>query len=286
MTKSKQPGPALFDLLGPTQEDVNRNLRVPDTERPTPSKPAEASPEQVERAIVPGRQEPSTTPHERSAAPNRVGTRRLIQFDDECVHLSLTSLSAAIVVFVLMVGLLGVYELGRTNGQASGFGEGHRTGRASFEADAASEIEAARHKPPASHLVEGLLQSSAGQPGTSQTATPQSSAPDNPGQRMAAAWVQGHTYVVAQEFAPQSKDDVRAAKSYLQTKGIDTATIKLDTGWFQLITTQGFDRSDPVQRDLADRLLAKVHRAGAAYYSGGGGYKLEGYFKTLRKRSW
>lgn len=278
MTKSKQSGPALFDLLGPTQEDVNRSLRVPEQAGARSTEPVAAETPPPERAIVPGRpRAPGARPGPSPPTSSR-RRRPLMEFDDECVHLSLTSVRAAVAVFVLLVGLLGVYELGRTNGRVSGFGDGHRAGRASFEADATSEVEAARHRPPASHLVEGLLQSD---PGSTEA-----QAPDNSTRENAASWVQGHTYVVAQEFAPHAHADVEQARAFLRSKGIDTTAIALDTDWFQLITTQGFDRSDPVQRDLADRLLAKVHEAGIAYYADGGGYKLEGYFKTLRKQSW
>ncbi len=286
MGKSKQPGPALFDLLGPTQDDVTRSLRVPHAapsqrvESTTRQSTTESSKTVTEQAIVPGRSGRLGTPSNRPTSSDRI-RRRLIQFDDECVQLSLTSMSAAVVVFVLLVGFLGVYEFGRTNGRSSGFSAGYRAGRASFEADAAGEIEAARHRPPASHLVEGLLQSSTG-----RAAVPLAAAADNTPPQPATPWVQGHTYVVAQEFSAQAESDAIEAKTYLETEGIDTAIIKLDTGWFQLVTKQGFDRSDPVQRGLADRLLAKVHRVGKAYYARGGGYKLEGYFKTLRNKSW
>lgn len=285
MSKSKQPGPALFDLLGPTQDDVNRSLRVPHAGTPHKAEPtAERTPTErlssvTEQAIVPSRPDRLGSQPDRPAPSGR--RRRLIQFDDECVQLSLTSVSAAVVVFVLLVGILAVYEFGRTNGLSSGYSTGYRAGRASFEADASSEIEAARHRPPASHLVEDLLQSSTG-----QAVAPLSAATDNTSLQPTTPWVQGHTYVVAQEFSAQAEHDAIEVKTYLEAEGIDTAMIKLDTGWFQLVTKQGFDRSDPVQRGLADRLLAKVHRIGKAYYTHGGRYKLEGYFKTLRNKSW
>jgi len=204
----------------------------------------------------------------------------LLSFDDECVTISLTSLSAAIAVFVLSVGLLGLYELGRTRGESAGFQKGYRSGRASYASDATSEIEAARNAAPASHIVEGLLESASNAAAT----------PVEPGNGSAASpstpWVQGLTYVVAQEFAPQAEEDALKAQAFLRSQGIDTALIRLDNHWFQLVTTQGYDRSDAVQRDLADKFLAKEHQAGAAYFASGGGYRLEGYFKTLRNESW
>ena len=79
-----------------------------------------------------------------------------MEFDDECVRVSFTSTSAAIVVFLALVGLLGVYELGRGRGRDAGYRSGFQAGRASFEADAASEIDAARRQPASPHLVEDL----------------------------------------------------------------------------------------------------------------------------------
>ena len=146
-----------------------------------------------------------------------------------------------------------------------------------IEADATSEIEATRSAPPASHVVQGLLES-ASSGATRGDTGPNSAAP--------SPWVQGLTYIVAQEFAPNAEPDALKAQAFLEAQGIDTALIKQDNDWFQLVTTQGYDRSDTVQRGLADAFLAKEHEAGAVYYASGGGYRLEGYFKTLRNERW
>ena len=283
MTKPKQQGPALFDLLGDSPDEINDSLRSSHRAATSPPSISKATPRpESEQAIVPSR----TTASDRgvSSAPATPGAtspvrrrRRLLEFDDECVTVSLTSLSAAIAVFLLSVGLLGLYELGRTRGQSAGYQNGYRAGRTSYEADATSEIEAARNAPPASHVVQGLLESA-----TTGTAGADNGSKTSP----QASWVQGLTYIVAQEFAPHAEQDASKAQAFLRSHGIDTALIKQDNTWFQLVTTQGYDRSDTVQRDLADRFLAKEHEAGAAYYASGGGYRLEGYFKTLRNERW
>jgi len=286
MTKSKHQGPALFDLLGGTRDEVDASLRPPlgAASSPPPLPKATRRPES-EQAIVPSRAVVAVR-EASSVEPGSGGTgcvrrrRRLLEFDDECVTLSLTSLSAAIVVFFLSVGLLGLYELGRTRGASSEYQRGHRAGRASYAADATSEIEAARNAPPASHVVEGLLETaSAGASVAAEVDNGSRTSPQTP-------WVRGLTYVVAQEFAPQAEPDARKAQAFLRSQGIDTALIKQDNHWFQLVTTQGYDRSDSVQRNLADKFLAKEHAAGAAFYASGGGYRLEGYFKTLRNERW
>jgi len=269
MAKSKQEGPALFDLLGSGKEEINAQFRPRDVQpaaRPA-QRPQHPAPEQP---IVP------TRPKRPKAATGEAG-HRLVELDDECVRFSFTSTTAAVTVFAVLLVMLTIYETGRVRGRDAGYRTGYRAGRASFEADAASEIEAARNQPATPHLVEDLL---------AAAEHPAAGGSDTSGDAAAPQWVEGHTYIVAQEFSPRARDDAIAAQTYLRSQGIDTALITLDNGWFQLLTTQGYDRSDPVQRDLLDELLAREHRAGAAYYASGGGYKLEGYPKTLRNQSW
>jgi len=282
MTKSRQHGPALFDLLGDSQNDANDALRP--SQSASPSAPADSKtshrPESGQ-AIVPSRKTTTERPQVAGEASEsgtetvRRRRRRLLEFDDAYVTISLTSVTAAVVVFLFAVGLLALYELGRTRGQSAGFKNGYRAGRVSYEADATSEIEAARNAPPESHVVQGLLEST----GASEADNGLETSPSGP-------WVQGLTYIVAQEFAPHAEQDALKAQAFLRSQGIDTALIRQDNGWFQLVTTQGYDRSDTVQRNLADTFLTKEHEAGAAYYASGGGYRLEGYFKTLRDERW
>jgi len=62
--------------------------------------------------------------------------------------------------------------------------------------------------------------------------------------------------------------------------------VRLSNGATQLITTQGYNRRDPTQHQMADQLLEKTRTLGAQYYAAGGGYKLEGYFKSLKSDTW
>ncbi|MCH8146823.1 MAG: hypothetical protein IH987_02380 [Planctomycetes bacterium] len=57
-------------------------------------------------------------------------------------------------------------------------------------------------------------------------------------------------------------------------------------GSIQLITTQGFNRRDPAQKQMAAAALEEVHKIGKLFYAQGGGYKLKGYFKTLKGDAW
>jgi hypothetical protein len=195
----------------------------------------------------------------------------------ERLYLSLTSVSAAGVAFVLLaVVALGI-GLGFRQGRARGLVEGFAAGRASYLADTTSEIEAARQQSPATYLVGGLLD--VAQPVGGSDARAQQ--PGETGGDRADRWIDGYTYVVAQEFSSKNAADVEQARRFLADHGVETLAQPLASGGVRLITTQGFDRKDPAQRKLADQLLEKVRAIGAQYFASGGRYKLEGYFKTL-----
>ena len=91
---------------------------------------------------------------------------------------------------------------------------------------------------------------------------------------------------MAQEFARPGIGDIAKAQAFLAEHGIETAPVQYESGSVQLITTQGYNHQDPTQKLMANELLKKLHAVRAKYYAGGGGYKLEGYFKTLKRDSW
>jgi hypothetical protein len=268
MMKSKR-GTALFDLLGstkPSAGDTPREAPDPIVDRPAPPKP------------IPTRRAPNAAIHGAQAEPE---TR--VEVDGGRLRVSFTTVGAAATVFALVLSLIGSFELGRRRGNAVGLARGYQAGRESIAAEADSEIEAARRQAPATHLVRGLLDVSdasvPGPVGPTESSTGEVGGP-------AGRWVPGLTYVVVQEFAPANADDARHARAYLADNGVDVAVIERLNGWTQLVTEQGYDRGDPAQRDLADRLLRRVHAIGAKYYAAGGGYKMEGYFKTHKTDGW
>ena len=101
-----------------------------------------------------------------------------------------------------------------------------------------------------------------------------------------AGWIRGHTYIIAQEFRADHVADADRAQAFLEARGVETKRIALTNGSVQLVTTQGYDRGDPTQSTLADQLLKKVKSIGKSYFADRGGYRLEGYFKTLKSDSW
>jgi hypothetical protein len=194
---------------------------------------------------------------------------------------SFSSTTAAIAVFVGMAVVLGAFELGSRGGYEDGVRIGHEAGRASYAAEAVSEIEEARRRPPATHLVSGLLADSA-----PSAAEPVESSKGATSDAVETTWVCGYTYIVAQEFAANRAEDAQCAQRFLAERGITTAVVGLPNGAIQLITTEGYNHKDPTQKRIAEQMLEKERGIGAEYYAAGGGYRLNGYFKTLKGHQW
>lgn len=263
-------GTALFDLLNDEQAQKEAPISVPEwwSSRASGSAqpPAPAAPPNTEVGAV------------ELAARMNEGTAHAVPFmevEDGRIRISLTSVSTAVAVFAGLVIVLGAFELGRNQAGKGEFRRGVDAGRASFQADTLSEIEAARRQPPATELVQDLLLQPAGH-----------TANRTGGGSGRARWIRGHTYIVVQEFPRGQTDAAARAQAYLLERGLSAAKIAYPSGSVQLITTQGFNRSDPTQRAMADKLLAQVRTLGASYFSSGGGYRMEGYFKTLKSDAW
>ncbi len=270
MPKTKH-GPALFDVLGENEGETLETLKLP-RRRGDPvgeltgqsTKPA-SEVSSVERLRL---AEPLEPPE---------GKTRLLELSHDRVRLSLTSKAAAVGFFVVLVVLVLAFETGRRSGHGTGFASGYQEGRASFTAADLSEVEVARAQPPVTALVSELLATRETAPGRIET-TEEYETIDagEPG------WVRGSTYIVAQEFSADHAGDAANARAFLAERGIATWPVVRDNGSIQLITTRGFDRRDPVERQRADAFLTRLHEAGVRYYAAAGGYRLKGYFKTLK----
>ena len=289
MAKSKH-GRALFDLLIDDERESAEALKVPRWWGREEGKPRSGV-----TGGAGGRLNFAPTPSPKGlGGPSTVTTAEYpagpsLEMDGDRIRVTFTSVTLAAAIFAVLIALIGVFALGRYVGDGRGFARGFETGRASYAADAMSEIEAARRQPPSTNLIGSLLEEPppAPQP-ASQTGipTPPTESPSATKPPAGVRWIPEHTYVVAQEFSAGRRGDATKAKAFLAERGIDTELIELPSGASQLITTMGFDREDPAQRRLADELLKKVHAAGAAYFADAGGYKLEGYFKKLKGETW
>jgi hypothetical protein len=193
----------------------------------------------------------------------------------------LTAKKAAVAIFLAIVVLVGSFEVGSRAGQTRGRRLGFRQGQASYTAGALSEIEKARGQRPATHLVENLLAEPAGTASDARPIEIEGQLSSGP-----TRWVKGNTYIVGQEFSADRLEDALQAQEFLTQNGVPTELVRLPGGAMQLLTTQGYNRKDPTQRQMADELLAKVHRIGERYFAAGGGYRLRGYFKTRTENTW
>lgn len=271
MRKAKR-GPALFELLSADTEQTTDSLRVPTwwagQEREFGGRVIKIAPKAETQA-------PATASRDSRAEED---TRSpLLTVVDGSVRLSLTSTAAAIAVFVGLTALLIAFEFGK----GRGFADGVKAGRASYVAEAASEIDLARQQEPATHIVAGLLDDVAGMGPATQVDGKTDSATD-----AKTSWIRDYTYIVAQEFAGRQAESAREARAFLAKHGVETAMVIQPGGSIQLITTQGFNRRDPAQKQMANTALEEVHEIGQRFYAQGGGYRLKGYFRTLKGAGW
>ncbi len=273
MPKAKD-GPALFELIERQRKNEPDALKVPswwthsDSESDDFGRRDEGCAEpELTSAVV------TTDADSINEPSDPAKTHRLIEIDGQCVRFTFTSTTCAVVVFALMMLLILSHKLGTDSGYDRGLRVGHERGRATYAASAANEIELAKASPPETSLVDSLLINPAsGQGGEANVSQTQ--------------WVKGLTYIVAQEFLAGRDEDALLARQFLAKRGIDTELVKTKRGATQLITTRGYNHKDRVQKQMADVLLEKVRAVGEEYFTSGGGYKLNGYYRTLTRDSW
>ncbi len=286
MAKARR-GPALFELLG---EAGGQTLTTAKTPRwwsgGTRSGDRHAS--RAARAQAPALE---SKPGVTDASPPGEG---IVNLRGDRVHISLTSVSAAVVVFLALGLVGGAYVIGGRAGDRAGFQRGYQTGRNAVD-PAADEVLAARSQTPATDVIAPLLANAPR--GTEPAASRKSSADPVPRSTSAspnvvgtaarpAGWTRDFTYIVVQEFPTGAAEKSRLAQQFLEQRGIPTAVVSLPNGAVQLTTTQGFDHRDANERKLSDQFLGRIRALGSEFYAAGGGYRLEGYHKTLKRDQW
>ena len=289
MPKSKS-STALFDVLNQGESTPEQKLQVPGwwLKHPDPEdretedwEPPAAG---VDSTISPSseKDEPDIERLPTTVEDEPVSdSGSFMVMDGERIRVSFTSFTGAIVVFAVLVLILATYELGRVRGNRGGFSLGYEAGRTSFEARTLSEIENARSRPPATHAVQSLMTSTNR---NDERSTMTASLTGALG--AVVQWVRDYTYIVAQEFGRDYAEHSDRAQSFLADNGVETVQIRLPNGSVQLITVKGYNRKDATQKIMADQLLEKIHEIGMRYFASGGGYRLRGYFKTLKSNSW
>ncbi len=263
MAKARR-GPALFELM----DDEGGAVAAPRTPRWWSSG----------RRSSPATQ-PTLRLSESSAAP--VGSpgaaERLFEISGDRVRLSLTSVTAAGAIFLLLAIFTAAYIVGARSGDRAGFQRGYDAARAAALPAEADEITMARALPAAAHLLDPLKAANAPREEPKQRPAPVVTP--------ATGWVKDLTYVVVQEFPAGAIQKAHDARQFLAQRGVPAEVVTV-AGGVHLITAQGYNHKDPAQKKLAEQLLSKVRTIGAQYYAAGGGYKLEGYYKTLKRDSW
>jgi hypothetical protein len=284
-SKSKRGGPPLFELLqgnrfrrgdaGPNQPELRVVHPVP-----------EVAEEEVETAIS-----VRFAPPDEPSPPNNIPAA--VQLLGDRLHLSLTPFTAAIGMFVIGLLVLGAIFVGQKRGEKAGV---QRALSASLEPDGGGvdAVETVREQPPASHLVESLLAANTKpalprdneRPVRKSEPAAKTPAPAELPAGPRHGWVRDYTYIVTQEFTAGRDDDARRAREFLEARGFPAQIVKLDSGALQLITLEGYNHKDAAQKKKADDILKKERAVGAEYFASGGGYKLEGYYKTLKRDQW
>ncbi|RJP40666.1 MAG: hypothetical protein C4547_02365 [Phycisphaerales bacterium] len=214
-------------------------------------------------------------------------------------QVSLSSTSAAVVLFVLGMLACGVYLVGFHRGRTLGRAEGFQTVRRMGE----DEIAQARRAAVDPRLTEGLTvpqrppvpATGSGVPGEATgPADPVWPGPPSPGPAStstipagAVSWVRGNNYVVVQSFKPGALDDAVTVQDYLARHDIGTQIVSKADGGFWVITTQGFNLDDAAQKPLADALQQRIRSVGAVFRSAGGRYDFQTCFlMKLKSDTW
>lgn len=267
MQKSKA-GRSLFDLLSRDGSEITELLR--EENRWSSAEARVAEPSEIPTA-------PSSALRVTGLGSETGEDEAVIAVDGNRLRISLTPRSGAVAVFAVLLVLVAAFAVGTRSGRTDAFRAGFTEGRASYAAETMDEISLARGQPPATELVADLMEGQA-VPAPEPTAlVPRIET---------SQWIRGHTYIVAQEFAAGRLRDAEAARVFLAEHGIPTELVTRPGGTIQAITSQGFDRNDSTQRQQSDTLKRKLHAIGRKYFASGGGYKLEGYFKTLTGDNW
>jgi hypothetical protein len=277
MARSRRGSPPLFELL-----DGNR-FRRGNTD-PQPDLRL------VQAEVEADDPRPSRSParlNDPDAIVETTGPSGGVQLRGDRLWVSLTPVTAAAGVFVLCVLILAAVFFGKKRGEQAAFDR--VAGQAGLPGETGG-LEALLQQPPATHLIEPLL---VGQPAPMSASTairpkaPATGAPAAASESVSQGpWVRDHTYIVAQEFAAGREADAAKAQAFLGARGFHAELVFFESGALQLITVEGYDHKDPGQKRKADEILKRQRAAGAEYWATGGGYKLEGYFKTLKKEAW
>lgn len=292
-------GPALYELIHKGSEGAERGRL--DTPKWWRSGPKEAPPA-VKRLVA--REEPVVErdpeppvrvahqyrppPADQGAATDEPAkARAAVEFEGGRLVVSLNNMAAAAVVVGLLVMVAGTFLAGRNVGFDNGLAEGYQTGRDSIRAETTDEIELARMS---AATDENLFADVGESPVTraDRGASPAAeSAKVGESPDGVVEWIRGYTYIAVQDFRASAHQAALDTQAFLRERGVDTSIVELSGDYpYRLVTTRGYNRTDPAQKQRQDAFLAQLEALGREYLKAGGRYALKGYQVTLTRDTW
>lgn len=298
-------GPALYELIHKGSEGAERGrLETPKWWRSGPQEapPAKGAPPQKAPAVkrpIP-REEPVAErdpepPVRVAQAPKPVETAThepvkagaAVEFEGGRLVVSLNTVAAAAVIVGLLLMVAGAFLAGRNAGFENGLAEGYQTGRDSIRAETTDEIELARMSAATDENLfadAGESPVTRGERGSSPAAESAKvgELPDG-----VVEWIRGYTYIAVQDFRASAHQAALDTQAFLRERGVDTSIVELSGDYpYRLVTTRGYNRTDPAQKRRQDAFQAQLEALGREYLKAGGRYALKGYPVTLTRDTW
>jgi len=200
--------------------------------------------------------------------------------------ISLSSVSAGVCVFLLIVVIAGAFLAGQIRGRTLGQSEGYARAKLAIESEALTEIDKARRSTPKTDVFAGMASSPVSEAGVDTAGQAAAFLSTGLGEgassSTSATWVKGHTYIVVQEFLEQDLADAQKAGDFLAEHGVSTSIVTYSgrsNYKYRLVTQKGFNCDDPLQKRLCDDFHERIRKLGALFVKGGGRYDLQGYQK-------
>ncbi|MBI1826720.1 MAG: hypothetical protein HY287_17660 [Planctomycetes bacterium] len=271
-------GPALFELLEeqsslfkPLSEKIWRATRKPRTksiDQPVP--------------------QPETHRFEITTDPQRSGSS-WISLEGDRIRITFSSLTAAIVLFLFSLSLLLAFGWGARRGETRGLQRGLAAQSQASDPVRQDEISAVRERKPSSELIKDIAvgpQNPVIQASKPVIAPKELPAHSTAQEQAAPNWVKDRTYIVAQEMPASAMASAQTAQEFLVRGGVQTTIIKPNDRTLLLVTTHGYNHKDGAEKHQSEQLLDRIRALGTEFYAAGGGYKLEGYYRTLKRDAW
>ena len=292
-------GPALYELIRKASEGGGQGrLDTPKWWR--------SGPKEVTLAKLPVAKRPSDTVEcaaERDAEPpvrvtqvpkpveaaadEPVKAPAAVEFEGGRLVVSVNTVAAAAVIVGLLILVAGVFLAGRNVGLDNGLAEGYQAGRESIRAETTDEIELARMSAATDENLFGDVGDSpvTRDPRGSSPASESAKASESPDG--VVEWIRGYTYIAVQDFGVGQRQAALDAQAFLRERGVDTSIVELSGNYpYRLVTTRGYNRTDPAQKQRQDAFQAQLAAMGREYSKAGGRYALKGYPVTLTQDSW